>query len=227
MDENKSLKLDLQFFAGEEKNYKASTGVDEFYHGVLDETTEAIIAGALERVEFAQTITVELPQEAVRAYGDNKTAEIAVANGNVSVTGAFHKLPVEVRQTLLGLETVEGLSSYGAGDNPPYVACVFAKTHEDGSKEWVGLTKGIFMRPTINAQTKQDTTTFSPDEISGQFMEREVAGFTKEKTVIFGYDEAGSTANRDALFQKVFGVAYPGSTTTTTSSSTTTTTTSA
>ncbi|ENH96724.1 hypothetical protein J416_09509 [Gracilibacillus halophilus YIM-C55.5] len=211
--------------AGEEKNYKASTGVDELYYGVLDDSSTSIIAGDVDFVDFVQTITVEMPQEAVRAYGSNKTAEIAVANGNVSVTGAFHKLPIEARQTLLGLETVEGLSSYGAGDNPPYVACIFAKTHEDGSKEWVGLTKGIFMRPTINAQTKQDTVTFNADEISGQFMERAVEGFEKEKTVVFGYDEAGMTENRDKLFQKIFGVAYPTTTTTTTSSTTTTSTT--
>lgn len=199
-----------------EKNYKASTGVDEFYHAALDETKTNIISGSIERIEFAQTITVEMPQEAVRAFGDNKTAEIAVANGNISLTGAFHKLPIETRQALLGLETVEGLSSYGADDNPPYSACVFAKTHEDGSKEWVGLTKGLFMRPTVNAQTKTDSTTFNPDEITGQFMEREVDGFTKEKSVIFGYDGPKDTTNRDTLFMKVFGKPYAGTTTTTT-----------
>lgn len=219
MSQNKLLKLDLQHFS-ETKNYKASTGVDEFYYAVLDETSDtSIIKDAIERIKFAQTITVEMPQEAVRAYGDNKTAEIAVSNGNVTVTGAFHKLPVEDRQTLLGLETVEGLGSYGEGDNPPYVACVFAKTHEDGSKEWVGLTKGMFMRPTINAQTKENTTEFQNQEISGEFMERKVEGFTKEKSVVFGYDADEETTNRDALFQKVFGVAYPDTTTTTTTTS--------
>ncbi|WP_162297864.1 major tail protein [Halalkalibacillus sediminis] len=222
MKQGNLLKLDLQHFA-EEKNYRASTGVDQLYYAVLDESGAGIITGDVDLVDFVQTITVEMPQEAVRAYGSDKTAEIAVANGNVSVSGAFHKLPVEVRQTLLGLETVDGLSSYGAGDNPPYVACVFAKTHEDGSKEWVGLTKGLFMRPNINAQTKNESVQFSPDEISGQFMERPVDGFEKEKTVVFGYDESGESANRDKLFQKIFGVAYPNTTTTTSSTTTTTT----
>ncbi|NIK11193.1 major tail protein [Alkalibacillus almallahensis] len=207
----------------EEKNYKASTGVEELYYAVLDDSIASIIKDDVDYVDFVQTITVEMPQEAVRAYGSNKTAEIAVSNGNVSVTGAFHKLPFQVKQVILGLETVEGLSSYGAGDNPPYVACVFAKTHEDGSKEWVGLTKGIFMRPNINAETKNDSTSFSSEEITGQFMEREVEGFEKDKTVVFGYDESGETTNRDALFQKIFGVAYPGTTTTTSSTTTTTT----
>jgi len=190
-----------------EKNYRASTGVDEFYYGILDESTNSV--EKVVRIKFAQTITVEMPQEAVRAFGDNKTAEIAVSNGNVTVNGAFHKIPIEDRQALLGLETVEGLSSIGEGDNPPYVAAAFAKTHEDGSKEWVGLTKGMFMRPAINAQTKETTTAFQNQEIQGEFMERKVEGFEKEKSVVVGYDESGETTNRDALFQKVFGVPYP------------------
>ncbi|MCA1058118.1 phage tail protein [Rossellomorea aquimaris] len=196
-----------------EKNYKATTGVDEFYYAVLDETKAAVITGSVERVEFLQNITVEMPQTAVRAYGDNKTAEIAVAAGNITVTGGFHKLPIEDKKVLLGLEsTAEGLHSYGSEDSPPYVACVFAKTAEDGSKEWVGLTKGIFLRPSINGQTKQGETQFQGEQISAEFMDRDVTGFEKEKSVVFGFDESGNATQRDALFQAVFGAAYPTAT---------------
>lgn len=219
MNKVNQLKLDLQFFAGE-KNYKASTGVDEFYYAVLDTTDAAVITGGVQRVKLLQTITVEMPQTAVRAYGDNKTAEIAVSSGNITVTGGFHKLPIEDKKVILGLESTEsGLHSYGSEDNPPYVACVFAKTHEDGSKEWVGLTKGIFLRPAINGQTKQGETSFQSEQITAEFMDREVAGFTKEKSVVFGHDAAATTTQRDALFQAVFGTAYPGTSTTTTTTS--------
>lgn len=194
-----------------DKVYRSSTGVTEFYYAVLSEADVAV--GTPERIEYLQTITVEMPQEPVRAYGDNKTAEIAVSSGNTTVTSAFHKLPFEDRQVLLGLETsADGLSSYGSTDNPPYVACVFAKTHEDGSKEWVGLPKGIFLRPSIAGETKTDGVTFSSDEISAEFMDREVAGFDEEKSVVFGRDEKGSTTARDALFQAIFAQAYPGTT---------------
>lgn len=204
-----------------EKNYKASTGVDEFYYGVLDTTAASVISGGVNRIEFLQNITVEMPQSAVRAYGDNKTAEIAVAAGNITVSGGFHKLPIEDKKILLALEsTAQGLHSYGSEDSPPYVACVFAKTHEDGSKEWVGLTKGIFLRPAINGQTKQGETQFQSESISAEFMDREVAGFTKEKSVVFGFDASGETTQRDALFQAVFGVAYPTTSTTTTTTTT-------
>lgn len=194
-----------------EKNYRASTGVSEFYYAVLDESDTA--TAVPERIEYLQTINVSSEQTPVRAYGDNKTAEIAVSSGNTTVTSAFHKLPMEDRKALLGLaETADGLSGYGSSDNPPYVAAVFAKTHEDGSKEWVGLPKGMFMRPGVNGQTKQDGVTFGTDEISAEFMDREVAGFDEEKSVVFGRDAKGSTVARDALFLAVFGQAYPGTT---------------
>lgn len=193
----------------EEKVYRASTGVDEFYYG---EVGEGVVADYIERVKFLQTINVEMPQDIVRAYGDNKTAEMAVSSGDIAVTAGFHKIPLEDKQKLLGLEVVEGITAMGSEDNPPYVAVVFAKTHEDGSREYVGLPKGLFTRPNVTGNTKGDSTEFSSEEIAAQFMDRTVDGFTKEKSVLFAYDKAGTTTNRDDLFSKVFGKPYPSST---------------
>lgn len=204
----------------EEKSYLASTGVDEFYYG---EVGEGIVAQSIERVKFLQNITVEMPQEIVRAYGDNITAELASSSGNISVTAGFHKIPIQDKVRLLGWETVDGITAAGSEDTPPYVAVVFAKTHEDGSREYVGLTKGMFTRPNVTGQTKGESTEFSTEEITAQFMDREVPGYTNEKSVLFAYDIAGQTTNRDKLFTKIFGKSYP--TTTTTSTTTTTTTT--
>ncbi|MEC5422394.1 phage tail protein [Virgibacillus sp. C22-A2] len=190
----------------EEKNYRASTGVDEFYYGKIG---DGIVATEIERVKFLQNINVEMPQEIVRAHGDNTTAEMAVSSGNVSVTSQFHKIPIEDKQKLLGWETVEGLTAAGSEDNPEYQAVVFAKTYEDGSREYVGLPKGLFTRPNVGGATKGQTTEFSTEEIAAQFMDRKVDGFTKDKSVIFAADGPTETTNRDALFLKVFGIAHP------------------
>lgn len=195
----------------EEKVYRASTGVDEFFYG---EVGDDIVATYIERVKFLQTINVEMPQEIVRARGDNKTAEMAVSSGDIAVTSGFHKIPIQDKQKLLGLEVVDGLTAMGSEDNPPYVAVIFAKTYEDGSREYVGLPKGLFTRPNITGQTKGESTEFSSEEIAAQFMDREVEGFTKEKSVIFAYDLPGQTTERDKLFMKIFGLPYPTTTTT-------------
>ncbi|MDN4525322.1 major tail protein [Fictibacillus fluitans] len=194
----------------ENKNYRATVGVSEFYYATLDET-EVNADSEIERVKFLQNITVEMPQEIVRAYGDNVTAEMGVSSGNTNVSGAFHKLPSEDKRVLFGLEsTADGLDAYGGEDDPPYVACVFAKTRNDGSKEWVGLPKGKFMRSNIAGQTKEDGLEFQNDEISAEFMDREVTGFANPKSVVTGSDNKGETVKRDALFQAIFGKPYPG-----------------
>ncbi|WP_077704955.1 major tail protein [Virgibacillus dokdonensis] len=190
----------------EQKNYRASTGVNEFYYGAVGDN---VIADYVERVKFLQTITVEMPQEPVRAYGDNQTAEIAVSGGDVSVTAGFHKIPIEDKENLLGWETVDGVTATGSNDNPPYVAVIFAKTFEDGSREYVGLPKGIFTRPSVTGNTKGEGVEYSSEEITAQFMDRKVEGFIEEKSVLFARDAKGETINRDALFMKVFGQAYP------------------
>ncbi|MDC7770336.1 phage tail protein [Priestia megaterium] len=196
--------------ATEEKSYKSSTGVDEFWYG---EVGDGKLASYIEHVKYLQTINVEMPQDITRAYGDNKTAEMAVSSGDITVTSGFHRIPVEDKQRILGLEVVDGITGMGSTDNPPYLGVIFAKTFENGMREYVGLPKGLFTRPKIEGKTKEDGTEFSSEEIEGQFMDREVDGFTEEKSVLFAVDKKGSTTNRDKLFMLVFGMPYPGTTT--------------
>ena len=60
------------------KNYHATTGIDEFYYGVLNTEDETKITGtAPERIKYLQEITVSQEQSIEKAYGDNKVAEMA------------------------------------------------------------------------------------------------------------------------------------------------------
>lgn len=65
------------------------------------------------------------------------------------------------------------------------------------------------MRPTITGATKADGVEFSSEEITAEFMDREVAGFDGEKSVIFGRDAPDATVQRDALFTAIFGAPHP------------------
>ncbi|WZX99619.1 major tail protein [Bacillus sp. FSL W7-1360] len=193
------------------KKYRSATGVEELYYAVLSEEGSELTKGDIQMVDYLQTIEIEMPQEPVRAFGSNRTAEIAIANGNISVSSAFHRIPQEDKATLFGLEMRNGLYAYGPDDIPPYVAVIFAKTFEDGSKEWVGLVKGIFMRPNIAGKTKEDGVEFSTDEVTAEFMERRVDSFGNEyKTLLMGTDERGKTDVRDQLFMDIFGKEFPG-----------------
>lgn len=193
----------------ENKKYSGRVGVTNFYYAVLDDNDQ-IINDEPERIRFLQNMNVEFSQEIAKAHGDNQTAEIAVANGDVNVTTQFHSIPQEDQDIIFGAEVVDGVSAYGADDVPPYIAIVCQVSHNDGSSSWLGLTKGKFTRPSEENQTKADGVEFASDSVSGEFMARAVEGFTGDKSYLKGYEESGETAVRDTIFQKVFGTAFPG-----------------
>ena len=137
-----------------------------------------------ERIKYLQEISVSKDQDIEKAYGDNQVAEMAVANGTIEVEAGFHKLPLEDRVALFGLEKSEdGIVSVG-NDTPPYVAVMFAKTMEDGSREYVGLPKGLFTFPELEGNTKEDGVEFSSDSTTAEFMQAPVAGFEEEKAML-------------------------------------------
>lgn len=196
-----------------EKNYKSFTGLREFYYGVLNADETGIAGTAPERVKFLQNISVETPSEISRAYGDNQVAELATSNGPVTLATTFHKLPIQDKAALFGLKSI-GPSGFAYTPNmtPPYVACAFARTAEDGGTEWLGFAKGLFMPPATTGSTKTDgSVEFGTDEVNAEFMSRPVEGIADEDegTMFVMYDAKGETASRDFLFNLLFGLPHP------------------
>src|SRR5699024_8359856 len=118
-----------------EKNYLSFTGLKQFIYGVLDESTNKIKGEEAESVKLMQEMTVSTPQSLEKAYGDNTTAEMAVATEATQLTTQFHTLPIEDRAEIYGWIESDGMYALPASPNPPYVACMSTKTREDGSTE--------------------------------------------------------------------------------------------
>ncbi|WP_019469708.1 major tail protein [Staphylococcus cohnii] len=186
-----------------EKNYRSFTGLTEFYYKVHGEDVQVVTDP--ERIKYLQEISVSKDQNIEKAYGDNQVAEMAVANGTIEVEAGFHKLPLEDRVALFGLEKSEdGIVSVG-NDTPPYVAVMFAKTMEDGSREYVGLPKGLFTFPELEGNTKEDGVEFSSDSTTAEFMQAPVKGFEEEKAMLLGHDAKGTSVMKDAIWEAIFG----------------------
>ncbi|MGX0331940.1 major tail protein [Staphylococcus cohnii] len=186
-----------------EKNYRSFTGLTEFYYKVHGEDVQQVTDP--ERIKYLQEISVSKDQNIEKAYGDNQVAEMAVANGTIEVEAGFHKLPLEDRVALFGLEKSEdGIVSVG-NDTPPYVAVIFAKTMEDGSREYVGLPKGLFTFPELEGNTKEDGVEFSSDSTTAEFMQAPVKGFEEEKSMLLGHDAKGTSVMKDAIWEAIFG----------------------
>lgn len=194
------------------KNYKQFTGIKEFYYGVLEDDDSGIKEEKPERVEFLQNISVDNPSEISRAYGDNKVAQMAMSNGPTTLATTFHKLPLEDKAKLFGLKTIGPGLAFTPNRTSPLVACCFARTADDGGTEWLGFAKGMFMPPNITKGTKTEgAIEFGSDEVSGEFMSREVEGIEDEDegTMFVFYDAKGETTSRDFLFNLIFGKAHP------------------
>lgn len=186
-----------------EKSYRSFTGLTEFYYKVHGEDVQKVTDP--ERIKYLQEISVSKDQDIEKAYGDNQVAEMAVANGTIEVEAGFHKLPLEDRVALFGLEKSEdGIVSVG-NDTPPYVAVMFAKTMEDGSREYVGLPKGLFTFPELEGNTKEDGVEFSSDSTTAEFMQAPVKGFEEEKAMLLGHDAKGTSVMKDAIWSAIFG----------------------
>lgn len=195
--------------ADKEKNTRSFTGLTEFLYGELDEKENKVKGEKATRIEFLQDISVTTGQTLEKAYGDNRIAEMAVATDSSQLTTQFHTIPLEDRAILYGYENDDELYGLPESPNPPYVACMFTKTRDDGSSEYIGFTKGKFMLADEEGQTKGDSVEFGNMSTEGEFMPRAVEGFKKNMTFLVTGDGSGETTNRDKLYKRIFGVEHP------------------
>lgn len=194
--------------------YNANTGLSEVWYSVLQsEAGSTVTLSEIDMIDYLKEMSFEVGEELTRGYGSNKTAEVAKSGGEPTLNLTFHKLPVSVQEKILGLtKHATNQKVYGMVGSKKivYVALAFARTMEDGSKEWFGFAKGVFTKPNKEGQTKENDVEFGQDEIEGQFMERYIDGFDEKEAVIMTYDEAGETDGRDTVFESIFGKPYPG-----------------
>lgn len=197
--------------AEDKRNFLSFTGLTDFYYGVLKDDDSGIDEDEATRINFLQNISISTPQTIEKAYGDNMTAEMAVSTDATQLTTQFHHLPLEDRTIIYGFEESGDGEIVGlpGSPNPPYVSCMFARTKEDGTKEYIGFPKGKFTIADVEGETKGESVTFGSDSTQGEFMPRKVAGFEKEMAYLIVADKPGETTNRDALYQLIFGVEFP------------------
>lgn len=182
-------------------------GVNNFYYGIVETDTEKEWkVKDVKRIRFLNEISVEPEQDVVKAFGDNQTAAKATNNGDISLSTTFVSIPQKDKAILAGAKYEDGMVKFNKDDIPPEVAVVFERTNHDGSSEWLGFFKGTFTRPSEGGKTKEESLEFQDASVEGTFIPRIHDGGTHLMTV----DKKDETANRDKLFQALFGVDYAG-----------------
>ena len=81
-------------------------------------------------------------------------------------------LPTEARKVLYGIEVKDGMEVYNKNLTPKDVACMFRTSTEDGKAIWIGLLKGKFSLPGVEAETKDGSPDPKADTVTGNFVAR-------------------------------------------------------
>lgn len=81
-------------------------------------------------------------------------------------------LPTEARKVLYGITVTKGVEVYNKTLTPKDVACMFRISTEDNKGIWIGLLKGKFSLPGLEAETKDGTPDPKADSVTGNFVAR-------------------------------------------------------
>lgn len=187
------------------KQKTSFTGLDNFNYKVLNKEDAEVKTP--ERIEGLQEITISKDQEVVKAYGDNRTMETAVSNGDVELESGFHTLSLQDRASLFGLEVVDGIYAVG-NDIPNDVACILERTSAEG-REVVGLLNGKFTFAEIEGETTSDDIEFSSQSTTGTFIPVDIEGYDQPKAMLLGFDPKGTNTALYSIWEKVFGEKHP------------------
>ena len=73
---------------------------------------------------------------------------------------------------MYGITVKDGIEVYNKNLTPKDVACMFRTSTEDGKAIWIGLLKGKFSLPGVEAETKDGSPDPKADTVTGNFVAR-------------------------------------------------------
>jgi phi13 family phage major tail protein len=150
-------------------------GLKDLYYSVM--TTDPIGGTATYNtpVRIAGAISANInPNPSMETlFADDGPMEVATALGQIELELNVADLPFEVQAALLGHTVSAGVMLRKGSDIPPWVALGFKSLKSNGKYRYVWLTKGKFMVPELNHQTKQDGIEFQTPTINGSFVKRD------------------------------------------------------
>ncbi|EPT8104679.1 TPA: major tail protein [Streptococcus pyogenes] len=153
---------------------KVKFGLRDFYYGVLDDKDMVKDKGAgIKHLPGMKSAKLDITNELVTVSADD--GPYVVLSGGITET----KLEIEVldltsdaRKDFFGITVEKGVEKYNRSLTPKDVACVFRTSDENGKAIWVGLLKGKFNLPGMEAQTKEGAPDPKPDSVTGNFVAR-------------------------------------------------------
>lgn len=163
---------------------KVKFGLRDFEYGVVDDKDKVATSKKLPGMKSAK---LDITNELVTVPADD--GPYVVLSGGITET----KLEIEVldltsdaRKDFFGITVENGIEKYNKSLTPNDVACIFRTSDENGKAIWVGLLKGKFNIPGMEAQTKDGAPDPKTDTVTGNFVARGEDG----DVIVIGREDA-------------------------------------
>lgn len=163
---------------------KVKFGLRDFEYGVVDGKDKVETSKKLPGMKSAK---LDITNELVTVSADD--GPYVVLSGGITET----KLEIEVldltsdaRKDFFGITVENGVEKYNKSLTPNDVACMFRTSDENGKAIWVGLLKGKFNIPGMEAQTKDGAPDPKTDTVTGNFVARGEDG----DVIVIGREDA-------------------------------------
>lgn len=151
----------------------ATIGLQNPYFSIITEDPVTGYESYSEPERMAKAINADFSIELLEAilFADNGAAESVKQFKQGSFTLGVDKLLAGVQQKLLGAKVDKnGVVTYTAEGQAPYVAVGFASLRSDGTSEYVWLLRVRFGVPNRTYQTLGDSATFQTPSLVGTVM---------------------------------------------------------
>lgn len=179
---------------------KVKFGLRDFEYGVVDGKDKVKTSKKLPGMKSAK---LDITNELVTVSADD--GPYVVLSGGITET----KLEIEVldltsdaREDFFGITVENGVEKYNKSLTPNDVACMFRTSDENGKAIWVGLLKGKFNIPGMEAQTKDGAPDPKTDTVTGNFVARGEDG----DVIVIGREDAS-----DFNLETFKGMVFPKS----------------
>lgn len=149
---------------------KVKFGLRDFQYSKMDENEKAVGIKKLPGMKSAKLdITNEI--ETIMA-DDGPYVTISAGITDTQLEIETLDLNTEAREDFYDIKVEGGIEHYNKNLTPNDIACMFRTTMEDGKAIWIGLLKGKFTVPGMEANTKEGKPDAKADSVTGKFVAR-------------------------------------------------------
>lgn len=145
---------------------------DVYYAKLLSDTSTGVTYDTPVEVIGAITANINPNGNMATLFADDAPFDTAATLGEIELELNLADIPAEVQADWLGHTVSSGKLIRRSSDVPNWVALGFKSLKSNGYYRYVWLTKGKFMLPEQQYQTKGDSIEFKAPTIVGRFVAR-------------------------------------------------------